>query len=163
MSHSRQTGALMRSKAREAALQYLYQLDFNLIMSYSCEEFIANIGDILSGEETASPADESGPMSANARDFALSIVKGVTANKEQIDTVISQNAENWSVARMAPVDRNVIRIATYEMLLRRKDIPARVAINEAINLAKKYGGEKSGAFVNSVLDKIRAAIEGTAE
>jgi N utilization substance protein B len=64
---------------------------------------------------------------------------------------------------MAPVDRNVIRIATYEMLLRSKDVPARVAINEAINLAKKYGGEKSGAFVNSVLDKIRASIEETPE
>ena len=158
MKQSKLSGSLMRSRAREAALQYLYQLDFSVMPSYNFSQFLEELFDLVSNDDFSEIADIQKEMSANAKNFAEQIVNGVTESKKAIDEVISKNAENWSVSRMAPVDRNVIRIATYEMI-HRDDIPNRVAINEAINLAKKFGGEKSGAFVNSVLDKIRAQLE----
>ncbi|GAB4155971.1 MAG: transcription antitermination factor NusB [Planctomycetota bacterium] len=158
MSTPKQTGALMRSRAREAALQYLYQMDFNLLVSFTFPEFVKEFFSIISEEDPSVKGASSSELSASAIAFAETIVKGVLANRDAIDGVIAAEVEHWSVARMTPVDRNVIRIATYEML-HTTDVPPRVAINEAINLAKKFGGEKSGAFVNSVLDKIRAHIE----
>jgi N utilization substance protein B len=148
----------MRSRAREAALQYLYQMDFNLIASFSFAEFVRDFFPMIMEEDPVSRQTGQFGISPNAATFAEAIVSGVIGRRGAIDEMISSQVEHWSVARMAPVDRNVIRIATYEMLYN-SDVPPRVAINEAINLAKKYGGEKSGAFVNSVLDKIRAHIE----
>ena len=161
MKASKVSGGLMRSRAREAALQYLYQLDFSVVSSYSFSQFLQELYDLVSEDEISEDYEDHVEISDNAIKFAEEIVKGVHSTKKEIDDVISKNAENWSVSRMAPVDRNVIRIATYEMV-HRDDIPNRVAINEAINMAKKFGGEKSGAFVNSVLDKIRAHLESKA-
>ena len=84
--------------------------------------------------------------------------KGVVSAKPEIDALIERFSNNWKVSRMSCVDRNVLRIAVYEMLLC-KDIPSKVSINEAIDVGKKYGTEESGAFINGILDSIRVAME----
>ena len=96
--------------------------------------------------------------SKHVRPFLLMLVQGVIEHKEDIDHIIEKFSSNWKVSRMACVDRNIIRIAAYEMLFL-KDIPQKVSINEAIDIAKKYGTEESGAFINGILDSIRKEME----
>lgn len=88
------------------------------------------------------------------RAFADALVRGTAEKLAELDGTIEANAAHWSLARIAPVERNILRLAAYELLFR-DDIPERVAINEAIELAKLYGSEESGAFVNGILDQIR--------
>jgi transcription antitermination factor NusB len=127
-----------RTKAREYALQILYAIDITKDEPASCvEHFWEN------GDETA---DE-------VKKFATDLVLGVCAKNKEIDVLISKYATNWQLERMAVIDRNVLRFATYELLFA-KDIPPKVSINEAIDIAKKYGGSESGKFVNGILDKI---------
>jgi N utilization substance protein B len=90
--------------------------------------------------------------------FFMKLVKGVLKNKPQIDTLIERFSKNWRMQRMACVDRNVMRIAVFEMLFC-SDIPPKVSINEAIDIGKKFGTEDSGAFINGIVDSIRIAIE----
>ena len=85
--------------------------------------------------------------------FAAELVRGVVDHLESIDTTLGECSTNWKVPRMALVDRNVLRLATYE-LLHIKDIPPRVTLNEAIEVAKRYGSKDSGAFINGILDRI---------
>ena len=92
------------------------------------------------------------------RDYARVLIKGVMDNRATLDGFIRSVARNWKLQRMATLDRNVLRIAVYEMILR-KDIPAKVAINEAVDLGKRYGDSDSGAFVNGILDRIRIDSE----
>jgi N utilization substance protein B len=90
--------------------------------------------------------------------FFLLLANGVLAAQSQIDSLIEKYSKNWKVQRMPCVDRNVIRVAVFEMLFC-PDIPPKVSINEAIDVAKKFGTEESGAFVNGIVDRIRIAIE----
>jgi N utilization substance protein B len=90
--------------------------------------------------------------------FFTKLVNGVLKAKPQIDALIERFSKNWSVQRMACVDRNVMRIAVFEMLFC-SDIPPKVSINEAIDIGKKFGTEDSGAFINGIVDSIRIAIE----
>ena len=129
-----------RTLARECALQILYQLDITK------DELPLVLSDYWT--EIGSGVDES------AKEFANSLVSGTQENLAKIDAVISKYADNWQIKRMATVDRNILRLATYEMLFI-KDIPPKVSINEAIELAKKYGDAESNKFVNGVLDKIK--------
>ena len=92
------------------------------------------------------------------RPFFLQLVKGVLDAQPQIDTLIERYSKNWKVQRMACVDRNVLRVAIFEMLFC-PDIPPKVSINEAIDVAKKFGTEESGAFINGIVDRIRIAID----
>ncbi len=85
--------------------------------------------------------------------FSLLLVEGAWDNRKQIDTLIGSCAENWSVERMSRVDKSILRMAVYELLYCR-DIPPKVAINEAIDLGKLFGSENSGAFINGVLDAL---------
>lgn len=135
-----------RRRSREAALQVLYALD-------------------LAGRAPgASPAPQEMFESASAhfelpegaRAFAKELVLGAAGEREALDQELERLAENWRVARMAAVDRNVLRLALYE--LRFTDTPAPVVIDEAVDLARRFGGERSPAFVNGVLDA--AAREG---
>lgn len=87
------------------------------------------------------------------REFAYDIVQGTRAHLHEIDSVVQAAAEHWTLGRMAVVDRNILRAATYELLYR-PDIPASVALNEAIEIAKKYSTVESAAFINGILDKI---------
>ena len=88
----------------------------------------------------------------------MMLIKGVLDNKSRIDKLIEQFSSNWKISRMGCVDRNILRIAVFEML-RCQDIPAKVSINEAIEIGKKFGTEDSGAFINGILDSIRIAME----
>jgi transcription antitermination protein NusB len=85
--------------------------------------------------------------------FAEDLVRGVTENRQELDAVIGEHAEGWTVARMASVDRTLLRVASYEILFR-EDVPAAVAIDEAVDAAKELSTEDSGRFVNGVLGKI---------
>ncbi len=89
------------------------------------------------------------------RDFAEKLVSGTCEHRKEIDSLISKTAKNWSMARITPVDRCILRIAVYEMI-HCADIPYKVTLNEAIDLGKKFGTEKSGAFINGVLDNVLA-------
>ena len=127
-----------RTRARELALQFLYQWD------QRGEEVVQNlIAFVIDGDRDAS-----------VQRFARDLVAGVIDKAAEIDKVIAGVAENWDLHRMAVVDRNVLRLATYELLYL-PDIPPKVSINEAIDLAKKFSTAESGAFVNGILDKIR--------
>ena len=90
--------------------------------------------------------------------FAEELVRGVRSNLSEIDETVGKYADNWHMDRMAAVDRNVIRMAVYEMLYC-KDIPPVVSINEAVDLAKYFGSKESGRFVNGILDRIRKDID----
>lgn len=126
-----------RTKARECALKILYAIDIAKEDPNKCMETYWQ-----TNEEAS-----------DVRAYAESLVSGVTGNSKRIDTLISSYTTNWQLDRMAVIDRNVLRFATYELLFT-KDIPPKVAINEAIDIAKKYGDKDSGKFVNGVLDKI---------
>jgi len=90
--------------------------------------------------------------------FFLKLVSGVLENRAEIDALIERFSKNWKINRMSCVDRNVMRIAVYELLYCR-DIPPKVSINEAVDVGKKFGTEESGAFINGIMDSIRAALE----
>jgi N utilization substance protein B len=131
-----------RRDARESAVQILFQLDFNpgeldpVLVSFWAER----------------------KVSAKTRQFVEELVRGVLANQSKVDEVVEKCAQNWSLHRMAGVDRNVIRLAVYEMLCR-TDIPHAVSIDEAVSIAKSMGDVGSGRFVNGVLDRVRRDLE----
>ncbi len=127
-----------RTLARESALKILYAVD---IAKEGADKCINNFW--LSQDK----------IEPDIRDYAENIVLGVCKNITHIDGLISEYATNWELGRMAVIDRNVLRLGTYELTYS-DDIPPKVAINEAIDLAKKYGDKDSGKFVNGVLDKI---------
>ena len=127
-----------RTKAREHALKVLYAIDITGHDPEQCIEVFWKDNE-ESDKET--------------KDFANSIILGSCENREVIDKVITTHATNWQLKRMAVIDRNVLRAATYELLFC-TDVPPKVAINEAIDIAKKYGDKDSGSFVNGILDKI---------
>jgi len=128
-----------RTRARELALQFLYTVDVKG----------AGARDELDDFLTASGASRA------ARLFATQLVDGVLAHREELDARISALAERWSLQRIAAVDRNILRLGGFE-LLHSPDVPVRVALNEAIELGKRYSTAQSGAFVNGILDQIRA-------
>ena len=127
-----------RTKARECALKILYAVDI------TNEEHKKCIDVFWQNHEEVEP---------QVKAFANSLVLGVCNNSELIDKLISSHTTNWQLKRMAVIDRNILRFATYELLFM-EDIPPKVSINEAIDIAKKYGDKDSGKFVNGVLDKI---------
>jgi N utilization substance protein B len=92
------------------------------------------------------------------RDFAVELINGVDQNREVIDTLLRRFSEHWRLERMPAVDRNILRLAVYELVYR-PDIPAKVSINEAVDLGKRYGAEDSGSFINGILDSIRLHLE----
>ena len=127
-----------RTLARECALQILYQLEMN---PEPVEEIIQAFW-----EENPESAED-------IRRFAGLLVRGTLENREELDRIIIKATEHWQLGRMAVIDRSILRFSTYELLYV-EDIPRKVTINEAVNLAKKFSQEESGKFVNGVLDKI---------
>jgi len=126
-----------RRLSREMALKTLFQIDL----------VDANI------EETIKYTFENDKFSDAVKEFTLTLVKGVMSNLSEIDKVISDYTNNWSLERITNIDRNILRIAIYEILYL-ENIPKSVSINEAVELAKKYGTKNSFNFVNGVLGKI---------
>jgi N utilization substance protein B len=125
-----------RSRAREIALQALFQEDLNP------QNSLANLGAFLAARL----------QGEDIREFAKQLVLGVKRNQEELDALLSARAENWSLSRMAVTDRNLLRLGAYE--IRYADTPDRVAIDEAVELAKRYGTAHSSQFINGILDKI---------
>ena len=133
-----------RRKSRELALQALFALDLNKTdFRPQMDDFLEQHGEDLSG---------------STRLFFQTLVDGVFENRKQIDTLLDQWAKNWKISRMPAVDRNIMRIAVFEML-HLSDIPSSVSINEAVEIGKKFGTRDSGPFINGVLDRIRAQHE----
>lgn len=131
-----------RRQAREWAVQILFQLDLN---PTDPDPAIAEFWTERNG-------------GARGRAFVDKTVKGVLAHIKEIDAMIRQCADNWDIKRMATTDRNVIRVAVYELMYC-EDVPAAVAINEAVDIAKYFNCSESGRFVNGVLDRIRKELK----
>ncbi|QJA06710.1 transcription antitermination factor NusB [Thermosulfurimonas marina] len=127
----------VRHKGRQIALQVLYQWD---VAGVPLAEALATY------REHLNPSPE-------AFEFARELVEGVKEKKDELDALISRYSRNWRLERMLATDRNILRLATYELLFR-PDIPPKVSLNEAVELAKEFGSEDSPAFVNGILDAI---------
>jgi N utilization substance protein B len=131
-----------RRKAREVALQFLYQLD-------------------LHGETDPRPHEADfwarHPVDEETRAFASALVRGTTSRHAEVDKIIAQYTEHWDLERMAVVDRNILRLAVYE-LLEHPSVPPKVAINEAIEISKKFGTGESSRFINGILDRVHKEL-----
>ena len=133
---------LKRTKARERAVQALYQID---VAATDLDEALERFWRSFE------------PVEREVREAAEGYVRGVARHRRTIDDAIEAVSENWRLDRMAKVDRNVLRLAVFE-LQHRADVPVRVVLNEAIELGKKYGSESSGAFINGLLDRIAQGL-----
>jgi N utilization substance protein B len=132
-----------RRKSRELALQILFLIDFSA----------------LSAREIFPPFVQEFRNQKELDDFTKELVEGVEKHREAIDKLIRQYSEHWSLKRISRVDRNILRLAIFELLWC-LDIPPNVSINEAVELAKRFGTEKSSAFINGILDRV-AHLERT--
>ena len=131
----------LRREARELALQMLYALDTNPTASLR--------------ETLQTFREEQTETLSRVREFAEGLVQGVQEKRGIIDAAIKARSKNWALARMPLVDLNVMRLATFELMFR-GDIPKKVSINEAIEIARTFGDKESPAFVNGILDEIEA-------
>ena len=140
-----------RRNGREMALQTLYGIEFGR------RAWEDAVGDMH--ERAVEPVSDDEDLQmmvrgdSEAREFAEGLVGGVMEHLKSIDDLLEECSTNWKVVRMARVDRNILRLATYELRYR-DDIPSRVTINEAVEIAKQYGEKDSGAFINGILDRI---------
>lgn len=156
----------MRREARERAVQFLFQYDLN--RPEKLEETLKQFWD---SQQNAALAEDKGkarwgekvelppPTTEETalRLFAEPLIRGTVEHLEELDEKIKQYTKNWDLRRMAVVDRNVLRLAVYEMLYR-DDIPPVVSINEAVDIAKRFSTDESGRFVNGILDKIKGDL-----
>jgi N utilization substance protein B len=131
-----------RRRSRELAMQALFQIEMNQdhsgeALELFCKHF---------------------RVPKNAKPFFLRLVEGVREFQHQIDPLITSFSKNWKISRMSRADRNIMRVAVYELLYC-DDVPPKVSINEAIDIGKKFGTEDSGAFINGILDGIRISLE----
>jgi N utilization substance protein B len=155
-----------RREARERAVQFLFQHDMN-----PPEDLEAALNHFWDSQRSAAIAEEKGmatwgqpialpPPTADeaaVRLFAEPLIRGALDHRDEADALIKKHAQNWDLHRMAAVDRNVLRLAIYEMLYR-DDIPPVVSINEAVDIAKKFSTQDSGKFVNGILDKVKGEL-----
>jgi len=133
-----------RRKAREETLRILYRLEF----------------DNRESEEILQHYWKSKRTDRETRDYSTWLTKGITSHQDEIDGLIQSTSEHWRLPRMAVIDRNVLRMAVYELLFE-KDIAPAIIINEAIEIARKYSGDESAVFVNGILDAVRKGLEKT--
>jgi N utilization substance protein B len=148
----------VRREGREAAIQYLFQLDFQESENTSPEADFWKLRAGAEDPDELNPVPARPPIAPKARAFAEALLQGVCAHKAELDERITRYARNYRLSRLAAVDRNILRLAVYEMF-HTTEVPPVVAINEAIELAKQYGSEESGGFVNGLLDKMRAELK----
>jgi len=132
-----------RRRSRELAMQVLFQIDINGDDSKEAVELFCGHFQVPK----------------KAKPFFLELVDGVRARRDEIDRLLEQFSDNWKISRMSGMDRNIMRVAVYELLYC-DDIPAKVSINEAIDIGKKFGTEQSPAFINGILDSINIALHG---
>ncbi|MBC7741738.1 MAG: transcription antitermination factor NusB [Bdellovibrionaceae bacterium] len=132
----------MRRQSREIALQILFQTEYAPQITF--EDLFSALEDARNGE----------PKDRGIIKYADDIVRGVQAHKEKIDQKITAASRHWKIDRMGGVDRNILRLAVFEMLLASEPIEPKIAINEAIEVAKIFGSQESPAFVNGLLDQV---------
>ena len=130
-----------RRKSRELALQILYEVDMG---AHSPKEILTHFW-------------RREPVAEDVKAFATTLVEGVIRNMQEIDALIEKHSTNWKLSRMAIVDRNILRFATFEIVYL-ADVPVSVSLNEAIEVAKKFGTVDSGAFINGILDHLAKAL-----
>lgn len=155
-----------RREARERAVQFLFQHDLN-----PPADLKAALDQFWDSQQTAAIAEDKGAANwgqpvelppptaeeAAVRLFAEPLIQGALEHRDEADAVITKHAKNWDLHRIAAVDRNILRLAIYEML-HRDDIPPVVSINEAVDIAKKFSTQDSGKFVNGILDKVKSEL-----
>src|SRR2546427_1444423 len=155
-----------RREARERAVQFLFQHDLN-----PPEDLDPALDQFWQSQRGAVIAEEKGtatwgqpvempPATADeaaVRLFADPLIRGALEHRDEADAIISKHAKNWELHRIAAVDRNILRLAIYEML-HRDDIPPVVSINEAVDISKKFSTQDSGKFVNGILDKVKSEL-----
>ena len=155
-----------RREARERAVQFLFQYDLN-----PPEKLDEALDQFWSSQGTAAIAEDKGRAhwgqkpelpaptadEAEVRLFAEPLIRGTLEHRNEADDCIKKHAQNWDLPRIAAVDRNILRLAIYEML-HRDDIPPVVSINEAVDIAKKFSTHDSGKFVNGILDKVKSGL-----
>jgi N utilization substance protein B len=155
-----------RREARERAVQFLFQSDLNPPgdLEAALERFWESqraeaIEQDKGGATWGQPVQLPPPTAAEAavRAFAEPLIRGTLAHRAELDERIRKHTRNWELHRIAVVDRNILRLAIYEML-HREDIPPVVSINEAVDIAKKYSTQESGKFVNGILDNLRGEL-----
>jgi N utilization substance protein B len=155
-----------RREARERAVQFLFQHDLNRPddLDRALEQFwesqgAAAIAEEKGGATWGQPIELPPPTSDEAavRLFADPLIRGALQYRDESDDQIKKHAKNWELHRIAAVDRNILRLAIYEML-HRDDIPPVVSINEAVDIAKKFSTQDSGKFVNGILDKVKGEL-----
>lgn len=130
-----------RRKGRELALQALYEME----MREAEPKSVLNL------------LNQRGELPAEMSDFVSQLVEGTYRNRREIDEIIEKHAAHWKLSRMATVDRNILRLSVYELLYLH-EIPTSVALNEAIEIAKKFGTENSGSFINGILDHVAKEV-----
>lgn len=155
-----------RREARERTVQFLFQNDLNPLddVPGALEHFwesqrAAALAEDKGAATWGQPIEMPPPTTEEAavRLFAEPLIKGTIEHRKELDEVISNHTKNWDLHRIAAVDRNILRLAIYEMLYR-DDIPPVVSINEAVDIAKKFSTQESGKFVNGILDKVKAEL-----
>ncbi|WP_310550182.1 transcription antitermination factor NusB [Paenibacillus glufosinatiresistens] len=140
---------LKRRTAREIIVQTLYQMEMNEVESGEAVEML------LAEASEENETERVIPNEPEMKDYVLSQVNGIWTNKPAIDEILEHYLKNWQMSRLSRVDRQVLRLAAYEMIFAaQEDVPAKVSVNEAIELAKHFGTEDSGKFVNGVLGKM---------
>jgi transcription antitermination protein NusB len=156
----------LRREARERAVQFLFQYDLNRSenLDQALEQFwqsqqAAAIADEYAEAKWGEPVElpAASVSEAAIRTFAEPLIRGTLEHQAELDEQIKKYAKNWDLHRMAVVDRNVLRLALFEMF-HRDDIPPVVSINEAVDIAKKFSTEDSGKFVNGILDKVKSDL-----
>lgn len=155
-----------RREARERAVQFLFQYDLNppedleaaleLFWQTQRQALWEQEHDKATwGENLPLPPPSADELAVRA--FAEPLIRGAIEHRQEADTLIARFCKNWDLRRIAPVDRNIMRLAIYEML-HREDIPPVVSINEAVDIAKKFSTQDSGKFVNGILDKVKGEV-----
>ncbi|GGN95499.1 transcription antitermination factor NusB [Saccharibacillus kuerlensis] len=138
---------MKRRLGRELAVQSLYQMEMNEVAAFDAVSMlISEAGDENEGEVKLEDTDR-------LADYVLALVNGVTTHKSAIDDLLGVYLKGWQISRLSRVDRQILRLAAYEMIFA-EDVPAKVAVNEAIELSKHFGTDESGKFVNGVLGKM---------
>lgn len=135
----------VRRRAREQSLRFLYQIE----LKYDSFD-IKN----LNSELEQFWANRDRPIDYDVREFSDKIITGTLENRESIDNLISAYSANWKINRISKIDKQILRMSIYELLYLH-DVPKSVVINEAIEIAKKYGSEESSSFINGILDRIK--------
>jgi N utilization substance protein B len=137
-----------RRASREIALQFLYQEDFTIGKDqqhgYDLDDRFELFCNLFQANK-------------KAREYALLLLRGICSDIERLDRLIGETAINWRISRIAPTERNLLRIAVYEML-EMVDVPPEVAINEAVEIAKRFAGDDSPKFINGILDSIKSKV-----